>query len=298
MPTLPGGPAPSLDVAPSDPVARRLAALSEPRHFLLRRGANQRGDALSAEIRVDEVRRLVNFLHLSAADGGRRTVIVDAADELNTEASNAILKLLEEPPSGVTFLLVSHKPLSLLATIRSRCRELRLQALSGGDLSAALSAAGSAAGAAGPLGELADGSVGEAIRIAGLDGLDTYSRLVRLMSDAPGINRSAAVALADTAAGRTRPEETDMTFALVARLVARLARAGAAGAAPPEAATGEAAMLARLSPGAGAARKWADTGQRLAGRIAHGRAVNLDPASLLLDTLLKLNETAGEVLRR
>jgi DNA polymerase-3 subunit delta' len=59
---------------------------------------NDKGDRLSAEIRVDEVRKLKGFFSLSAADNGRRVVIVDCADEMNTAAANAVLKLLEEPP--------------------------------------------------------------------------------------------------------------------------------------------------------------------------------------------------------
>ncbi|NNF24149.1 MAG: DNA polymerase III subunit delta', partial [Rhodobacteraceae bacterium] len=67
--------------------------------------------------------------------------------------------------------------------------------------------------------------------------------------------------------------------------------------APParEAARGEAAMLARLSPDAGAGRTWAALHQKLGARIAHGLAVNLDPAGLILDMAVKINETASEL---
>ena len=71
------------------------------------------------------MRRLRDFFQLSAADGGRRAVIVDAADEMNVQAANALLKSLEEPPKATTFLLVCHQPTGLLPTIRSRCRTLR-----------------------------------------------------------------------------------------------------------------------------------------------------------------------------
>ncbi len=80
--------------------------MTEPRLFLLRRGPNDKETALSQVISVDEVRKLKSFFALSAADGGRRVAIVDAVDEMNTAAANALLKLLEEPagagdlPSG------------------------------------------------------------------------------------------------------------------------------------------------------------------------------------------------------
>lgn len=90
----------TLDIAPDHPVARRLLAGSEGRLFLLRRGLDDKTKQLKTVITVEEVRKLKSFLSLSAADGGRRVVIVDPADELNTSAANALLKLLEEPPPG------------------------------------------------------------------------------------------------------------------------------------------------------------------------------------------------------
>jgi DNA polymerase-3 subunit delta' len=85
-------------------------------------------------------------------------------------------------------------------------------------------------------------------------------------------------------------------YALVLRLVdlllARLARAGAGRPPAAEAAPGEAALIARLAPGAQAARSWARLAQELSARAAHGRAVNLDPAALILDMVFRINETA------
>jgi DNA polymerase III subunit delta' len=80
-------------------------------------------------------------------------------------------------------------------------------------------------------------------------------------------------------------------------MLARLARTGIAGP-PPDAATGEAAMLVRLSPDAHAARTWAGLQQSAGARARHGRAVNLDPAMLLLDILLQMNETAAGLTAR
>ncbi|MFP4275020.1 MAG: DNA polymerase III subunit delta', partial [Paracoccaceae bacterium] len=155
----------SLDLAPEHPVARRVAAGSEPGLFVLRRGPNDKGNALSAQIRVDEVRRLKSFFSLSATEGGRRVAIVDAADEMNPSAANALLKLLEEPPARSTLLLVAHQPARLLPTIRSRCRELRLKPLAPAELAAALDQAGLAPeGDVAALSELSGGSVGAAVR--------------------------------------------------------------------------------------------------------------------------------------
>lgn len=80
----------------------------------------------SAEIRVDQVRELSDFLYLGSHRGRRRVAIVHPAETMNVHAANALLKGLEEPPGGAYFILVSHHPARLLATIRSRCVALSI----------------------------------------------------------------------------------------------------------------------------------------------------------------------------
>lgn len=77
-------------------------------------------------IKIDGVRNVIEFAHLSAHRGGRRVVIVEPAEALNPAAANALLKVLEEPPEEVVFLLVSDAPQRLLPTIKSRCRQFPL----------------------------------------------------------------------------------------------------------------------------------------------------------------------------
>jgi DNA polymerase-3 subunit delta' len=292
-----GAPPPpaTLDIAPDHPVSRRLQALSDPGLFLLRRGPTDKGDRLAAEIRVSDVRRLGNFFALSAADGGRRVVIVDGADDLNTQAANAILKMLEEPPARTVMLLVSHQPSGLLPTIRSRCRTLRLAPLGPLDIAQALEQAGIAPeGDPAALAELSGGSVGAAVRLLNLGGLKLYSELVGLMESLPRLDRPRALRLAEAAATRGAEERLDLLFSLTDLMLARLARAGATGHAPrAEAAPGEAALLARLAPDARKGRDWADCAEAIGARARHGRAVNLDPASLVLDTVFRIQQTAG-----
>ncbi len=285
-----------LAVSPDHPVARRVAALSDPGLFLLRRGPRDNGKALSAQIRIDEVRKLKGFFSLSNTEGGRRVVIVDAADDLNVNAANALLKLLEEPPSRATMLLVAHQPARLLPTIRSRCRELRLVPLAPGDMAAALAQAGVDAGQeeALALAELSGGSVGAAVRLAGLGGIGLYRDLLHLLESLPRLDRPAAIALSERASGRGAEPVRDLLIELLDLAIARLARTGATGAPPPEAVPGEAATLARLAPDMAAARRWAELGQTLGARLRHGRAVNLDPATLILDTVHRI---AGQAVR-
>ncbi len=289
----------TLDVAADHPISRRIAALSEPRLFLLRRAYDEKKAKLQDVISVDEVRKMKSFFTLSAADGGRRVAIIDAVDEMNPAAANALLKLLEEPPKAVTMFLISHQPARLLPTIRSRCRELRLGPLSAEDLSDALTMAG---GDVGPedrvaLAELAGGSVGEAFRMTNLEGLTLYGRIIKLMASLPRLDRVQALALAEAGAGRGQDAQFDLIVSLLDLFLARLARAGTIGICPPEAAPDEAALLARLSHNPWVARGWADLAQSLGVRARRARAVNLDPAALLMDMLLKIDETAAALSR-
>ncbi len=284
----------SLQIDPDHPVARRVEALSEPRLFLCRRPWDEKGKRLRQNITVEETRKLKSFFTLSATDGGYRVAIVDAADEMNAAAANALLKILEEPPEKTVLLLVSHQPSRLLPTIRSRCRTLACKTLGAADMAAALSNAGFDAGDQGQaLAILSGGSVGEAVRLLSGDGLALYSQLVSLASAAPQLDRSAAIRLADSCTGKTAEARYTATLRLIFLLLSRLARFGALQ--PPvvdEATTGEARMLAKLAPDANAARRWANLAQDLSARSSHARAVNLDPSTVILDMLLKLNETA------
>ncbi|MCX7962708.1 MAG: DNA polymerase III subunit delta' [Burkholderiales bacterium] len=84
-------------------------------------GPAARSSKPSSEIRIDQVRALADFVNLASYRGGRRIAILHPAEDMNVAAANALLKNLEEPPQGAVFLLVSHRPWRLPATVRSRC---------------------------------------------------------------------------------------------------------------------------------------------------------------------------------
>jgi DNA polymerase-3 subunit delta' len=120
-----------------------------------------------------------------------------------------------------------------------------------------------------------------------------YAELVAILGTLPQMDRSRALALAEAAATRGAEEKLALLFTLVDLLMLRLARTGALGQPPEiEAAPGEQAMLARLSPTPAQGRAWAEVAQEIGTRARHGIAVNLDPAALVLDTLFKMGQTA------
>ncbi len=287
----PGG----LAMDPGHPVFRQLAGLASPQLFLCRRPRDDKTERLRTAITVDEVRALKSFFQLSAADGGRRVAIVDAADELNGAAANALLKILEEPPARAVLLLVCHRPAALLPTLRSRCRELRLRPLGPEPLAAALAAAGAAPGPtdAAPLAALAGGSVAAAHGLVAGDGLALYAEILELLATAPGLDRRRAIALAEAAAGRDAALRYALTLDLVHLALGRLARAAAGGDVAPVS-PAEAALLDRLGATPAQGRLWANLLPELTGRAVHARAVNLDPAQVILDTLLQIDAAAAE----
>jgi len=291
-----GAPPPpeSLDISDDHPVTHRILAGAEPGLAAITRSPNDKGK-MRDQIVVEDIRKLNRFFGLSATDGGRRVVIVDAADDMNVSAANALLKMLEEPPARTTMLLISHQPSRLLPTIRSRCRTLRLSPLSPGNMQAALEQAGAdLPDDPDALAALASGSVGSALRLLNLGGLKIYAELVAILGTMPRLDRQRAMALAEAAAQRNAGDRFELLLTLIDIALARLARTGAAGHPPaPQAAPHEAEIFSRLSPHPHKARAWADLATQVTGRMRHGQAVNLDPAALVLDTVFKMQETAS-----
>lgn len=119
------------------PVARLVEAGSHPDLRWLERLENPKTGNLARNITIDQVRGLADLFELTPALSRWRAVVIDAADDLEPGAANALLKMLEEPPADCLFLLVAHAPGRLLPTIRSRCRRLDFQAL-GSDVIASL----------------------------------------------------------------------------------------------------------------------------------------------------------------
>ena len=284
----------TLDVPPNHPVNARLLAGAEPGLFLLRRSYDEDKKRFRQVITIDEVRQLKSFFGLSHTEAGRRVVIVDATDDLNPNAANALLKILEEPPADALLLLITHQPAKLLPTIRSRCRELRCRPLPPNDVQAALAAAQVPFDAnQEALATLSTGSVGEAIQLIQSDGIATYGELVKLVSSFPSLDRTSALKLAESANSRGSEERLDLILRLFDILAHRLSQAGL-GTLQGEAAPDEFKILSRLSPSPNAARAWAELHPKISNRARKGLAVNLDPTRLILDMLFAMNEAAGK----
>jgi DNA polymerase-3 subunit delta' len=209
----------SLTAAGGHPALALLDADSHPDCRRLARTENERGK-LRNEIVVEQVRELQGLLQETPAFGGWRTVIVDSADELNRNSANALLKNLEEPPEKTLFLLVSHSPNRLLATIRSRCRVLRFQPLSDGDVREVLTRHGITADTQ-QMVALSQGAPGRALRFAGLDLGGLAAALDRLAARG---DTGEALTLAKSLAGKTAQPRYEAFIELVPAYLSAAAR--------------------------------------------------------------------------
>jgi DNA polymerase-3 subunit delta' len=190
----------SLYVDQDHPVARQVANGSHGGLLTLERTANEKG-TMRTVITVDESRETIGFFGSTATSaGGWRVCVVDTVDELNANASNQLLKILEEPPARSLFLLISHAPARVLATIQSRCRKLPLRPLEADDV---IQAAAEAAGltrrdaALGEAADAAEGSVARALTLLGGQSLGLHQRTLELLNRLPQLDQRALHALGD-----------------------------------------------------------------------------------------------------
>ncbi len=246
-------------------------------------------------ITVDEIRRLRSHYSQTSANAGWRITIIDAIDDMNPSAANALLKLLEEPPEKALFLLVCHQPTLILPTIRSRCSKLSCHPLNAEQVGKVLAGLGcdSEDRHLVALAELSDGSPGTAVQLVDGQGVEIYGEIVRILSGAPAMDRALVDRLADSCSGRNNERRFDIVLRLLAVALARLARFSVLGEKNmTESVPGEKQMWSRLSHMPGTASRWAELAQELPpmGRVAN--TVNLDPASIILDMLSRINAAA------
>jgi len=195
----------------ASPVSRQIASGASHHLLHLARPVDEKTGKTRTAITVDEVRRAGHFFSQTSGTGNWRIVIIDPADDLNRNAANAILKILEEPPRQALFLVISHAPGKLLPTIRSRCQPLRLAPLGDTDLLSALSALGS------PLDGgrtqetvlgMSNGSVSRALKLLNYGGTDIVTAFDDVVATDGPAARKAMHRLADVLSAK----DSDVLF--------------------------------------------------------------------------------------
>ena len=286
------GPA-SLALPPSHPVFRRIASGAHPDLRTVARGINPRTGKLRSEIVIDDIREAVAFLRLTPSEGGWRVVIIDGAEDMNRNAANALLKVLEEPPPRAVLLLVSHAPGRLLPTIRSRCRRLDVRGLPVDMLIALLARRMPDVDEADRqmIVGLAEGSVGRAMALLDAGGVDLYRDILQLLLALPRLDASALYRLADKLSRGTADGSFRMAVELLSAWLVRMLKFAATGSGQ-ELVPGESACMRRLAS-LRPARGWMDFMESMQREFALVEPLNLDRRQVWVATMFGLQRMAA-----
>lgn len=122
---------------PAHIIEHQINANAYPNYILLTPLTDDNGK-LKREITIEQVRNLIDNLKKKAAISGTRIVLIDAVDNLNISATNALLKILEEPPTNVVFIMICQQISAILPTVRSRCMPINFKSLNEADLEQAV----------------------------------------------------------------------------------------------------------------------------------------------------------------
>lgn len=280
---------------PEGPLFHQVAGRAHPNLLILNRTYNPKTKRYSQWIGVDEVRRLRSFLGGTAGQTGWRVVVVDRADELNSQAANALLKALEEPPAKTVFLLVATAEGRLPVTIRSRCRSLRLHPLGDADVEAAARQA--LADAGDEIDEetlqtavsVSEGSVRRALVLSGGEGIALYREILEAFGRLPRLDSAWLHKKAERLSAPGNTEQLELFFALLLGLLERLIRARATQLSRHGA---ESALAETLIADADLGR-WAEAWEAIGRAQDETLGLNLDRGVLLLESFDRLQSLAA-----
>ncbi|GGD03452.1 DNA polymerase III subunit delta' [Aquisalinus flavus] len=251
--------------------AHLVGQKAHPDLFIAERQWDDKKDRLAGEITVDTIRQLISFMGRTSGSG-YRVAIIDSADDLNRNAANALLKVLEEPPAKALVILLTSAPGRLLPTIRSRCRVLTLKPLDDHDVAAFLEAEGTATGdKALALATAAAGRPGFALQLAAGEGADALAAAESFIKGA--LDGRGLAALADRMALKSAEPMWESFKAILLRQLSTAATAIATG----EPLRPQLAVFQGRSPGSIAAA-W----EEISNLIARSEALNTNRTQIVL----------------
>ena len=278
----------------------RIISGSEQRVYIVRRGYNEKRKAFFKNISIEDVRKLQFYCSLSIADGGKRIIIIDTADDLNKSSSNALLKLLEEPPKNTIFLLISHQPNLLVPTIKSRCQKLSFSNLDQTDLGAVLTAIGCKIEPSDEvsLSILSKGSAGAACRLINSNCINLYSDILNISSSLPNLNINKILQLSQNYFAKAKPGEFEIFLEMMQHFFSRLCKTGAMQKPVlPSVTENEAKIMKNLCPNLKSAHLWSEAANITLAKLNKGYLLNIDIESLILDAFIYLEKSYQTIYR-
>ncbi len=266
----------SLAVDITEPICRRIISGGHADFLCIQRSIDEKTGKERREITVDEVRAISSFFSKTPAEGGWRVIVIDSADEMNLNAANAVLKVLEEPPKRALLLLISNNPTKLLPTIRSRCRRLHLYSLRSNTVSEFLRKYDNQMTSADlqQLVELADGSIGRALELSEDGGLDIYREVDSILATLPELDIPRLHQLGDKLNREKSSKVLEHTFDIIDRWLTRIIKDLAIN------------RKSGIDP-------WIEVWENTASLLNQTKGLNLDPKQSILNTFIAIRNSSN-----
>ncbi len=286
----------TLAVDAKNPVFNRVASGGHADLLVIERAFDDKKGKLKKNISADDARSIAPFLRKTAAEGGWRVVIVDGAEDLNPTSQNALLKILEEPPSKALLILTTTQPGAFLPTIRSRCRMVNLKPLPDAVVEKLLlkSHPQLSVQEKSILLRIGAGSVGKAAQFYADDGITVYKSLLAVAQNMPQIDMVQVHELADKL-GRGSEDVFALTEEIMTGWCEHIVRAHARGHAPVDILPGDSAIFA-LWQSSFAPTHFLQAGDKLRQLFDAATRFNLDKRQTIISAFMVLQNPHHQAL--
>lgn len=267
---------------PNDVNDAKISARSHPNLLHLARPWDEKTKKFKTQLTVDVIRKTIPFFGTSRGEEGWRVALVDSADDMNQNASNALLKILEEPPHKTLFFVISHSPAKVLPTIRSRCQQVSCKPLEEGEVLSVVENFG----LLGDLNEndrtllarLSRGSVRTAILLARENGLDIYKSFMKACEQLHRPDWSQIQSIAEKVTARGKEDG----FRLLMEFAADYMEANATGRLHADNKNNDISTLAR----------WAQVWEKTQNSIRLADGYNLDKKQVIINLFQDMGEAS------
>ena len=157
----------------------KIASSSHPNCLVINNALDEDDNSPTKKIKIEEIRKIKNFLHMTSASTGHKIVFVDNVDLVNKNAGNALLKIIEEPPKKSLIILTTSFLARMLPTIRSRARIIKVRPLNLQNFTKVMNLCDSSLDSQllSYLYELTSGSPGRALDITENDGIEVHKKI-------------------------------------------------------------------------------------------------------------------------
>lgn len=266
--------------------ARLITAQSHPDLLSIARPFDEKTGVQKTMIPVDEARKLAPFLSLTSSYGSGRMVIIDEAHTLNRNGQNAILKMIEEPPTGAFVILTATSTAMMLPTIRSRCRVVNMDPLKDNEISTVLARQSIDIPPdvdTARLYAMANGSVGHAIKLLESEALPLFDELLIILSALPKMDLPCIHKMADKMSRKADVDKFDAVSQMLIDTLQNTVRATAAGRPDPV------GLAERIAPN-GDLHKALKVWESVKQTFAMGQSGNLDKKLTFINAISEMSK--------